>query len=123
MTTSPNRPAVLVVDDLKDTADSLATVLDMMGYDTRVAYSPRQVGELVRSGFRPDAAVLDIDLGEQSGFDVARDLCAALGRRPMLVALTGYSSMEPRARREGFDHYFLKPAEPRDVAGVLPAAS
>ncbi|WP_020469642.1 response regulator [Zavarzinella formosa] len=120
MTSFPNRPAILVVDDLKDTADSFATVLDLLGYDTRVAYSPREVGRLVGEGFQPDAVVLDIDLGVQSGFDVARELCAALGRRPVLVALTGHQGLEARAKREGFDHHFLKPANPSDVAGVLP---
>jgi CheY-like chemotaxis protein len=116
--------SVLVVDDDRDGADILALLLHDYGLDARPAYSGVDAGQLIRHGFRPDALVVDLGLPEMDGYAVAREVCAALPRRPLLVALTGYQNLTERSRREGFDHHFLKPADPAALLGVLwgPAA-
>lgn len=122
MTATAAHPlAVSVIDDNQDAADSMALVLRAFGHDARPAHGPREAGRAVRDGFRPDAVLLDLDLPDMTGFEVARELCAALPRRPLLVAVTGHGSLDGRSHREGFDHHFLMPADPDELLWVLAA--
>jgi CheY-like chemotaxis protein len=102
---------ILVVDDNKDSADALAALLDLHGYQCAVAYDGASALALTET-FEPTVSVIDLDLPDMSGFDVA----LALRKRPdlgamILVALSGYSSGDYRsnASRAGFNHYFAKP--------------
>jgi CheY-like chemotaxis protein len=119
MTHSRNSHAVLVVDDDRDGADTLVMLLQDFGLDGRAVYSANDAGRVVQDGFQPDALVLDIGLPEMDGFEVAHALCDALPFRPLLVALTGYTNLDERSRREGFDHCFLKPADLNTLLAVL----
>jgi CheY-like chemotaxis protein len=112
---------ILVVDDVHDAADSLAAVLKAAGYDAKVAYSAKDAGAQVASGFHPDVVFLDICLPETNGFALAKELCATLPRRPLLIAVTGHPETAERAKREGFDLHFLKPADPEALIDVLEA--
>ncbi len=105
------RMNVLMVDDNRDGADALAMLVEAFGHSTRVAYSAAEARRLVADGFRPDALILDLWLGRASGYDLARDLCAVLPERPLLVAVTGHPKLEARSEAEGFDHHFLKPTD------------
>jgi CheY-like chemotaxis protein len=116
---SLNSHAVLVVDDDRDGADTLVMLLSDFGLDAVAAYSAAHAGRVVGDGLRPYALVLDLGLPDMDGFEVAHDLCAALPRRPLLVALTGYAHLEGRCRREGFDHHFRKPADPSALLAAL----
>jgi CheY-like chemotaxis protein len=111
--------AVLVVDDDRDGADTLVLLLQDFGLDARAAYSAADAGRVVQGGWRPTALVLDLGLPDADGYAVAHELCAALARRPLLVALTGYPHLDERSRREGFDHHFLKSVAPHDLLAVL----
>lgn len=111
--------SVLVVDDDPDTAATLALILGQYGYDARTAGGLAQARQVVGAGFAPDAVVLDIGLPGADGYAVARELCAALPRRPALIALTGYPQLEERSRREGIDDHFLKPVDPAALLDVL----
>jgi DNA-binding response OmpR family regulator len=75
----------------------------------------------VRDGFVPDAVLLDLGLPDMDGFQVARALCAALPRRPLVVAVTGHGNLHERTRRERFDRYFLKPVDPTELLDALAA--
>ncbi|MBN9522025.1 response regulator [bacterium] len=109
MTTS--RPLrVLVVDDHPDGGESCAELLRLMGHDARAAQSGAAALRTV-AGFDPDVALLDLGLPDGDGFGLVGRLLAALPRRPVLVAVTGYGHLEARARQAGFDHYLLKPVE------------
>jgi CheY-like chemotaxis protein len=103
--------SVLLVDDNRDGADALAMLVESFGHPTRVAYSADEARALVAGGLRPDALILDLWLGRASGYDLARDLCTRLPRRPLLVAVTGHQGLADRSRAEGFDHHFLKPSD------------
>lgn len=112
---------VLLVDDVQDAADSLATMLTLMGHETRTAYDGRAAVE-VAEAFRPDLMVLDIGLPIFDGFEVARRVRQApWGRHAVLVALTGWA--QDGARRHGleagFDHYWTKPVEPQAIEALL----
>jgi CheY-like chemotaxis protein len=110
---------VLIVDDDHDTADSFASCLRLFGYELRVAYSPGEAGRIIEDGFEPDVLLLDIALPVMDGFELARELCAALRCRPLVIAVTGHADTAVRAKREGFDLHFLKPVDPAHVVDVL----
>jgi DNA-binding response OmpR family regulator len=116
-----DRPlSVLVVEDHADIAQTLALYLELVGYRVRVA-ADGEAG--VRDGLAdpPDAVVCDIGLPKKDGFAVARELVAGLARRPLLIAVTGYGEEEfrERGRAAGFEHYFLKPVDPRVLDALL----
>jgi len=99
---------VLICDGYRDAADSAAMLLRLRGYECVVAYSGKQALDSERT-FRPDAAVLALDLeGGVSGAEVGRQF-AERGIVP--IALSGYSDKAYRKRAEsaGFKAYLLKP--------------
>jgi len=103
--------SVLLVDDNRDGADALALLVESFGHVTRVAYSAAEARRLVGGGLRPDAVVIDLYLGRDNGYELARDLCAALPVRPLLIAVTGRPGLAGKSRAAGFDHHFLKPTD------------
>jgi PAS domain S-box-containing protein len=104
---------ILVVDDNRDAADSLAMILRILGGDVRVARDGAEALECLRE-FEAGVVLLDIGMPGMDGYEVARRIRAS-GRnpRPAIVALTGWGQEQDRARaREaGFDHHLVKPAE------------
>ncbi len=112
---------VLVADDNKDAADSLAMWLELAGHEVRVAHSGRAALSLAQA-FRPDASLLDIGMPDLSGYEVA----AELRREPwgsgiLLVALTGWGQEDDRrrAREAGFDRHLTKPVDPEALGELL----
>ena len=111
---------VLVVDDNEDAADSLATLLGVMGYDVRIAYDgPEAI--VAADEFKPSVALLDIGLPKLSGYDIARHVRAQRGPEVLLVAITGWGQEDDRrrAREAGFDHHFTKPADFERLVGLV----
>ena len=122
----PRPLTVLVVDDRPDVADSLALYLRACcGHQAVVAYDG-EAGVRAARERRPDAVVCDLGLPGRTGFEVAEAVRRELPHRPLLVALTAYEdeAVRGRARWAGFDHYLVKPADPRAVGEILggPAA-
>jgi signal transduction histidine kinase/CheY-like chemotaxis protein len=102
---------VLVVDDNRDAADSLAELLESMGAVTLVAYSGEEALQLAAAN-EIDIAVLDIGMPGMDGCDLARHLRAEPGgERITLIALTGWGQQgyKERIAGAGFDHHLLKP--------------
>lgn len=112
---------VLIVDDLRDAADSMAVLLKLLGYEVRVAYDGPLAVEVARE-FRPDAVLLDLGLPGLSGYEVAQRVRAVPGlEQTFLVALTGYGQEEDRRRttQAGFDAHLLKPADLKTLQSLL----
>ncbi|HUP31080.1 MAG TPA: response regulator [Usitatibacter sp.] len=105
-------PRILVVDDNEDAANSLATLLEVMGYTVRIAYDGPE-GIEAADEFEPAVALLDIGLPKLSGYDIARHVRGKRGGKVLLVAITGWGQEDDRnrAREAGFDHHFTKPAD------------
>ncbi len=104
---------ILVVDDNKDGALSLAMLLKMSGHELEVAHDGREALEAV-ARFRPDVVFLDIGLPVLSGYDVAAALRADESiSQPVLVAVTGWGSEADRRRAKaaGFNFHLTKPVE------------
>lgn len=119
--TSSAARRVLIVDDSTDAADSLAMLLKLEGHDVTTAYTASAALETAER-LLPDVAFIDIGLPQMDGYEVARrlranDRCRAI----KLVALTGYGQPSDRdeARRAGFDHHLVKPADWRSVGAIL----
>jgi two-component system CheB/CheR fusion protein len=127
---APARPAagarasarkILVVDDNRDSATSLALMLQLMGSETRTAHDGLE-GLEVAAVFRPDVVLLDLGMPRLNGYDTARRMREQpWGRTAVLVALTGWGQESDRARsREaGFDHHLVKPVEPALLERLL----
>jgi CheY-like chemotaxis protein len=117
----PARPRVLVVDDNRDTADSLALLLKLWGYEPAVAYDG--AAALTRaSADPPSVALLDIGLPGLDGCEVARRLRRMPGTaRALLIALSGYGREEDvrRCHEAGFDLHLLKPPDPDEIHRAL----
>lgn len=110
--TPHNTARILVVDDNEDAANSLATLLEVMGYQVRIAYDGPE-GIEAADEFKPAVALLDIGLPKLSGYDIARHVRGKRGGEVLLVAITGWGQEEDRRRAHeaGFDHHFTKPAD------------
>lgn len=112
---------VLVVDDNRDAADSLALLLEMYGHVTSVAYEGQEAVHLARS-FAPHIAFVDLALPGLDGCEVARRIRGLESRSGMmLVALTGYGrdSDRERSREAGFDDHLVKPVNPQELLTLI----
>lgn len=114
---------ILVVDDHKDTADSLAILAQLHGHDTQIAYSGADAIDAA-ARYRPDVILLDIGLPQISGFEVVETLRRLPNtRRTLIVAVTGRGDPESRARSKaaGFDLHFVKPVDVQQLVTLLSA--
>jgi signal transduction histidine kinase/ActR/RegA family two-component response regulator len=115
------RRTVLVADDNRDAADTLALLLDMDGYETAVAHGGLQALDDIRRS-RPDAAILDIGMPDLNGYEVARRIREEEGGRNMfLLAITGWGHPDDvaRAKLAGFDEHLTKPVDAENVVRLL----
>jgi DNA-binding response OmpR family regulator len=115
---------VLVVEDERDTADSLSFLLGLWGHESLIASDGAAALDAVPS-FRPDLVLLDLGLPQLSGYDVVRQL----RQRPEGAGLpvwvmSGFAqeSDRQRAREAGADLFLVKPADPAHLAARLEEA-
>jgi CheY-like chemotaxis protein len=104
---------ILVVDDNKDAAESLAVLLRLVGHDVRTAHSGPAALDAAQER-PPEVMLLDIDLPKMDGLEVARCLRQDLGlTNVLLVALTGYGQEDIRSRTQeaGFNAHLVKPVD------------
>ena len=119
------RLRVLVVDDMNDTAESFARLLNAIGCEATYVTNPfLAVETAVR--IRAEAAFLDLGMPGIDGYDLARSLrrkysWGAPGTSLVLVAVTAYGEEEDRvrSRQAGFDAHVLKPVSPELVESML----
>jgi CheY-like chemotaxis protein len=115
---------VLVADDNRDSADSMAAMLRLMGFEAAVAYEGEEALQ-VAAALRPRAAILDLGMPRLNGVEVARRLRASDGSRDMiLIALSGWGREDDRRHTTaaGFDHHLVKPLDLDVLAELLAAA-
>jgi PAS domain S-box-containing protein len=112
---------VLIADDNRDSADSLAMLLRMEGHEVAVVHTGLDALAAV-SKFDPDIALLDIGMPGLNGYEVAQKIRKAQPASNLrLIAVTGWGqhSDKARARASGFDHHFTKPVEPELLMQLL----
>jgi two-component system CheB/CheR fusion protein len=115
---------VLVIEDHRDSADSLRTLLELLGHEVTVAYTGAE-GVAAAQTWQPEVVLCDIGLPELDGYGVAE----ALRRSPAtaaarLIAVSGYGQEEDRrrSRQAGFDHHLVKPVAPEALQKLLTGA-
>jgi CheY-like chemotaxis protein len=112
---------VLVVDDNRDAAESLALLLELDHCTVAVAYDGVQALETLDT-FKPDVALLDIGMPGMDGYELARRIRASPGGNDLrLVALTGWGQADDKqlAADFGFDEHLTKPVDPEVLMRVL----
>jgi two-component system, sensor histidine kinase len=112
---------IVITDDNRDAADSLAMLLETQGYQVTVGYTGTQALQIIRA-VAPQVAILDIGMPDMTGYEVATRIRAEeWGRNICLIAMTGWGQEDDKARATaaGFDHHLTKPVDPADVERLL----
>ena len=108
-----SRKHVLIVDDNRDSARSLALLLEISGYAVDVTFDGPEALAVFEKSF-PEIVLLDIGMPRMDGYEVARRIrTMARGPETLLIALTGWGQAEDkrRAQAAGFDHHLTKPVD------------
>ena len=112
---------ILVADDNKDAAETLAALLQMMEHEVRVVYDGSAAVQAALE-FDPQLVLLDIGMPKLNGYDACRQIRAqAGGSARTLVAITGWGQPDDRRCSEeaGFDHHLVKPIDMAALSQVL----
>ncbi|HWI84052.1 ATP-binding protein [Ramlibacter sp.] len=112
---------LLVVDDNRDAADTLAEMLSMSGFGVTTEYSGEGAVRAVERA-APDAVLLDIGLPDIDGYEACRRIRRLdIARQPVLIALTGWGQDQDRDRATvaGFNAHVTKPAEPERIIAMV----
>jgi CheY-like chemotaxis protein len=116
-----SRLRILVVEDHADTAATMAELLRLLGHEVFVAGSGVEALPYAEKN-SPDAVLLDIGLPGMSGWEIAQRIQAFPGgRRPLLVAITGYGQEadRERSRAAGIHFHLVKPVDPEELEQLL----
>jgi PAS domain S-box-containing protein len=112
---------ILLIDDNRDAADSLALLLELLGAEVQAVYDgPSALAVL--EACRPTAVLLDIGMPGMDGYEVARRIRQQPRLRDVpIIALTGWGQEEDRrrARDAGFDHHLIKPVDIEALQALL----
>ncbi|SOY66857.1 PAS domain-containing hybrid sensor histidine kinase/response regulator [Cupriavidus taiwanensis] len=122
----PARPEVrvqriLLVDDNRDAADSLAMLLEMCGHEVTIAYDGAEALH-VAPRCRPHIALIDLAMPGMDGYEVVRAMRGVAGTEATrFVALTGFGQPADRQHTEaaGFDAHLVKPVELETLFGTI----
>ncbi|HET9598053.1 MAG TPA: PocR ligand-binding domain-containing protein [Anaeromyxobacteraceae bacterium] len=117
---APEPRRVLVIDDNRDAAQSLAEIVEMLGHEADVAFDgPSAIAKATAT--TPDVVICDIGLPGMSGHEVARAIRAARGEGVRLFAVSGYAQPDDvsRALAAGFDGHVAKPADMAQIERLL----
>jgi PAS domain S-box-containing protein len=115
---------ILIIEDHRDTAESLQMLLELDGYAVRVAYDGGP-GIAAAREYHPDVVICDIGLPGMDGYQVAERLRQEVaGRSALLIAQSGYGQREDieRAHRAGFDRHLTKPIDVEGLRALLAGA-
>jgi len=122
--TQPNprrRLRVLIAEDDRDTAASLAALVQDEGHETHCVHRGREVVGAARD-FAADVVLLDIGMPGMDGYDIARVFRKLYGSAaPTLIAVTAWNKSADKlmAKHAGFDHHVGKPYDPKALLDLL----
>jgi CheY-like chemotaxis protein len=115
---------ILVVDDNRDAATSLAMLLKMNGSEIAMAHDGAEALTQAES-FNPHIILLDIGLPKMNGYDTCRSIRKQpWGEKMMIVALTGWGQDEDRRKSSeaGFNGHMVKPVDHTELMKLLAEA-
>jgi two-component system CheB/CheR fusion protein len=112
---------ILIVEDDGDTAESMARLLTILGYEVAIARDGlHAIAMAPRQG--PDFVLLDLGLPGMDGYQIALSLKQEVEcKKTVFIAVTGYGQSEDRqrSRAAGIDHHLVKPVDPDVLLGLL----
>lgn len=114
---------ILVVDDNRDSAQTLSMLLKMLGNETRTAYDGLEAVEQAEQ-FQPDLIFLDIGLPKIDGYEACRRIRELpTGKKIFIIALTGWGQEDDirQAKTAGFNHHCTKPIDQTTIIKILAA--
>jgi CheY-like chemotaxis protein len=111
---------ILIVDDNRFVADSVAILLRLTGHEALTAYDGGAALAAVEA-FHPDVVLVDLVMPGIDGFEIARQLRASHNGTMRIIALSAFGMPEVReaTRAAGFDALLTKPATADELAGIL----
>lgn len=111
---------IYVVDDDRDSANSLADLLTRLGHRAIGCYDGNTLLELTRRD-KPDCVLLDIAMKGMDGLELTRKLRGEYGDDIVLIAVTGAAPDNPSVQStfELVDHYFVKPVDVQKLKEIL----
>jgi CheY-like chemotaxis protein len=119
--TAYNGRRILVVDDNRDSAVTLAEVLKLLGNELRMAHNGVEAFESANE-FRPDVILMDVGMPGESGYEVTRRIREQpWGQHTMIIALTGWGQEGDRIRssQAGCNGHLVKPVSLTDLQTML----
>jgi CheY-like chemotaxis protein len=118
------RLRLVVADDNRDAAFSLAELLQLEGHEVHVVHDGLQAVQAAQT-LQPDAMLLDIGMPRLDGLQAAARIRADASptRGPLLIAVSGWGQQADvqRSAAAGFDHHLTKPVRMEELRAVLPA--
>jgi CheY-like chemotaxis protein len=115
---------ILVVDDVHALADSMATLFELLGHETRAVYDGQQAVQAANEA-RPDVVFLDLNMPVLDGYATARVIRDRYpSPSPLIVAVsaTVNQAAEARLLEAGFDRYLTKPADVDELIAIVEQA-
>jgi DNA-binding response OmpR family regulator len=112
---------VIVVEDEKDSLNTLLDLLKSEGHDVRGVSSAKELWATMRV-FEPEVCLIDIGLPDRSGYDIAQEMVRRFGDdRPKMIAVTAWIQSSDRilATLAGFDHHVAKPYDPNALLALV----
>lgn len=116
---------ILIADDLKDNADSLAIMLRSIGHEVHVV-NDGESAVAAALELQPEIMLLDIGMPYLNGYEACRRIRQQpRGRSIFLIAQTGWGQDDDKRRAEeaGFDHHLLKPVDGDALLALLASRS
>jgi PAS domain S-box-containing protein len=112
---------ILVVDDNRDSANSMAMMLKLMGNEVRTAHDGIEAIETAQE-FRPKAILMDLGMPRLNGYEATRRIREQpWGRGMLIIALTGWGQEADRSQSQeaGCDGHLVKPVNLSDLESLL----
>jgi CheY-like chemotaxis protein len=102
---------LVIVDDNSDSADSLALLLRLEGYEALTVYDGLEAEAVISQTF-PDLVLMDLSMPGVDGFEIVRSLRKQpWGKDLLILAYTGWANDRERVLEAGFDEQLIKPVE------------
>lgn len=112
---------IVIADDEPDTVLTLATLLKGEGYHVYGFGTGREAVAAARM-YSADVMIVDIQMPDMTGYDIARRVREYMPRAPLLIAISGRWKSDTDMLLSvvvGFDHHFAKPCDPRELLSYL----
>jgi signal transduction histidine kinase/CheY-like chemotaxis protein len=116
-----SRRRILLVDDNRDAAESLATTLRLVGNDVHVAHDGIEAVERAEA-LKPEVILMDVGMPRMNGYDATRAIRSHdWGATMVVIALTGWGQESDRrqSREAGCDEHVVKPVDPTQLLELI----